>query len=251
MLFRALPLRRLCVALSLAGCAAAASAASFVFGTSQPEDTVPGRLQRLIYGEAFRRLGLPVEFSLMPLQRLSISADEGVIDGDVARVRDYGSLHPELVRVDEPVYEVTWSLFVVDPSLELRGGLSALPASGWRATYLRGVGICENALKPLLPAQRLTDVTSDAQGFQMLRLGRAEAHCTADLSALTLQRKPEFAGTRITRHVAEIGTFALFPYLNQRHAALAERLAVTLRQMKAERLVERYRAQVLSEPEPR
>lgn len=37
----------------------------------------------------------------------------------------------------------------------------------------------------------------------------------------------------------------LYPYLQRRHAALAPRLAATLRQMKAEGLFERYRVEVL------
>jgi polar amino acid transport system substrate-binding protein len=185
------------------------------------------------------------------MRRLSISADRGSIDGDVARVHGYGAAHPELVRVEEPVYDVTWALFAVNPALVL-GSLDALPATGWRATYLRGVGVCESALKRLLPADRLIDVTSDAQGFNMLRLGRSEVHCTADLSAFTLQNSPEFKGSStITRRVVDIGSFPLHPYLHRKHAELAIRLATVLRQMKAEGLIDRYRTEVMREVERR
>jgi hypothetical protein len=94
-------------------------------------------------------------------------------------------------------------------------------------------------------------VTSDAQGFNMLRLGRTEVHCTADLSAFTLQNSPEFKGSTITRRVVDIGSFPLHPYLHRKHAELATRLATVLRQMKSEGLIERYRTEVMREVERR
>jgi len=230
---------------------ASATPARFVIGTSQGDDTVAGRLQRRIYVEAFRRMDVPLEIAVFPLQRLSISTDEGSIDGDVARVQGYGASHPQLVRVEEPVYEVTWALFALNPALEALPELGALSATRWRGSYLRGVGVCERALKALLPPERLQDVTSDAQGFTMMRLGRTEVHCTADLSALTLQTQPEFRDVVITRRVVDIGTFPLYPYVHKRNAELAPRLAATLRQMKAEGLVDRYRAEVLRDNERR
>lgn len=233
----------------LASCAVA-HAAPFVLGTSQAEDTYSGKLQRRIYREAFRRLDVPLEFSVMPLQRLTISTDQGVVDGDVARVASYGASHPELVRVDEPVYDVVWALFSTNTAFEL-DSLAALSSKGWRATYLRGVGICERALKPLLPPDRLSDVTSDAQGFSMLKLGRTEVHCTADLSALTLQYTPEFRDVDILHKVVEIGVFPLHAYLLRRHADLAPRLAAVLRQMRTEGLIDRYRAEVQRDIERR
>jgi polar amino acid transport system substrate-binding protein len=223
-------------------------ACAFEFGTSQPEDTLAGRLQRRIYHEAFRRLGLPLTFSVMPLQRLSAEADQGQVDGEVARVPGYAADHPSLVRVEEPVYDITWSLFATNPTLRLPQ-LSALAGTSWRATYLRGVAICANALKALLPPDRLIDVSSDAQGFSMLRLGRSEVHCTADLSAVTLQHSPDFKGVNILQRVADIGSFPLHPYLHRRHAELAPRLAAVLRHMKAEGLIERYRAESVREIE--
>lgn len=241
-----------CAALVLVGAALwsgpAAAAPPLVLGTSQPADTYAGGLQRRIYAEAFKRLGLPVEIAVYPLARLSIVADQGLVDGDVARVHGYAAAHPELVRVEEPVYEVSWALFANNPALQLTS-LTELPAKTWRGTYLRGVGVCQNTLGPLLPPERLLDVTSDAQGFSMLLAGRSEFHCTADISALNLQHTAEFKDALITRRLFDIGTYALHPYLHRKHVELAPRLAAAIRQMKAEGLIERYRAEVQRELE--
>ena len=67
----------------------------------------------------------------------------------------------------------------------------------------------------------------------------------------TLRLSPEFRDINITRRVADVGSFPVYPYLHKRHAELAPRLAAALRQMRAEGLFERYRAEVLKELERR
>lgn len=234
-----------------AGAGSAVQAAPvLVIGTSQEEDTYAGRMQRRIYPEAFKRLGLSVQIAVYPLQRLSVLVDQGAIDGDVARAPGYGAAHPDQVRVEEPLYEVTWALFAIDPNLQL-SSLAALSATNWSVGHMRGVGICENALKAQISSDRMIDVTSDAQAFSMMRRGRIQAHCAADLAALTLQYSPEFRDINITRRLADVGSFLVYPYLHKRHADLAPRLAVALKQMRAEGLMDRYRAEVLRELERR
>lgn len=216
----------------------------FVIGTQQEADTFLGRWQRRIYPDLFRRLGMTVQFQVMPLQRLTVASDQGAIDGEVARAAAYVAQHPELVRIDEPLYDIVWTLFSTDKSLHL-GSLGELAQQPWRATYLRGIGICESALKSVVPPDRLLDVSTDVQGFNMLKLGRSELHCSGDLTLLTLQYQPEFRGTDLSHRVIDIGTTALFPVVHKRHADLAPRMGAALRQMKAEGLIERYRAEAL------
>ena len=220
--------------------------AVFVMGTSQDGDTFLGRWQRRIYPELFRRLGMTVRFQVMPLQRLSVASEQGAVDGEVARIGSYASQHPALVRVDEPVYDIVWALFSIDPGLRL-GSLAELATRPWRVTYQRGIAICEKALKAVVPADRLLDVGTDAQGFNMLRVGRSDLHCTGDLTLPTLQSLPELRGVDISHRVLEISVDPLYPLVHQRLAELAPRMAVALKQMKAEGLIERYRAEALRE----
>jgi len=218
----------------------------FFIGTSQEAETFVGRWQRRIYPELFRRLGLTVQFRVMPLQRLTIASEQGAVDGEVARIGSYASQHPELVRVDEPVYDIAWALFSIDTGLRL-GSLNELAVQPLRVTYQRGIAICETALKAVVPPERLLDVGTDAQGFSMLRVGRSDLHCTGDLSLPTLQTLPELRGVDISHRVLDIGANPLFPLVHKRHAELAPRMAAALKQMKAEGLIERYRAEVLRE----
>jgi ABC-type amino acid transport substrate-binding protein len=239
-----------CTALWLLGTGAALAqtgdAKAFAIGTSQEAETFLGRWQRRIFPELFRRLGMTVQFKVMPLQRLAIASEQGAVDGEVARIGSYASQHPELVRVDEPVYDIVWALFSIDTGLRL-GSLNELAVQPLRVTYQRGIAICEQALKAVVPADRLLDVGTDAQGFNMLRAGRSDLHCTGDLTLPTLQVLPEFRGVDISHRVLDISANPLYPLVHKRHAGLAPRLAAALKQMKAEGLIERYRAEVLRE----
>lgn len=223
----------------------ASSASPFALGSVQTESSFAGRWIGLIYGEAFRRLGIPMKISVYPILRLSMSSDRGDVDGDVARVHAYAAAHPELVRVEESVLTVQLALYTADPALSLRR-LEDIPSADLRATFVRGAAVCEKSLKPWMAAGRLVDVNDDGQALKMLLARRTDVHCTTDLGVENQLRLPEFKGVSTIRPVLVLGeAVELYPYLHRRHAALAPRLAATLRQMKAEGLIEAYRAEAM------
>ena len=97
--------------------ARAASPDTVVLGSDQEAVSVTGIWMRRIYAEAFRRLGIPIEFAVYPTKRLSTTLDEGGIDGEFVRVHAYAAAHPNLVRVEEPVFSVQFALFTANPAL--------------------------------------------------------------------------------------------------------------------------------------
>lgn len=236
-------LARLGLLLALAlplGAPLAAGPAAFTMGTDHDETTLSGKWARRIYVEAFRRLGVPLEIAVFPTRRLSAVVEEGAVNGEFLRVYDYAAAHPNLLRVEEPVTEISFALFAAPPAQRL-SRLEDLPATGWSGDFRRGVLVCENALKPLLPAERLGDVGSTAQGIKKLLAKRADFLCDTDMAVITELLTPEFKGTPALAKLLEIKSLALYPYLHKKHAELAPRLAATLKKMKAEGLIERYR----------
>ena len=216
-------------------------------GTDQVEGVYTDRWMRRTYTEAFRRLGVPVRFVGFPLQRLSTMLEQGSIDGEMLRARGYAAAHPNLIRVDEPVLAVGFALFAVNPAYALKR-LEDLPGSGLNGLYRRGVLFCEDALKPLLPADRLADITETSQGLHMLLAGRADFLCDIDVAVQNSLYSNEFKPGTLLRKMLEMGTaMPLYPYLHPKRAALAPQLAATLKQMKAEGVVERYRQDALRE----
>lgn len=221
--------------------------ASFVMGMDADAESYGGKWMRLTYGEAFRRLGIPITFETYPSKRLSSLVDAGGIDGDAARIYTYGTLHPNLLRIEEPTMEFKFSLYGTNPHLHL-SRLEELSAGKLLVEYRRGLGICENSLKTLLPADRLSDVTSIEQGIKKLLARRTDLYCDNDATMFEALRSEEFKGLKEVRAVIDIGkSIQTYLYVHQKHAALAPRLTVILKQMRVEGLVDGYRLQVQRE----
>lgn len=242
-----------CVALAisatglLAGSPARADEAAVAPGAAatfqMSADPGPVRLVRcftLIYQEAFRRLGIRLEIVTHSLARRTALVKAGAIDGEMARVRAYGDANPELIRVEEPVYDFSFALFTADPELRL-DRLEDLAPRRLSVDYRRGVLMCETALRELVPPERLADVLTTEQGVRKLLAGRADLYCDLDMSYVEeALEDPELRRTPGVRRVLRFASLPVYAYLGKRHAALAPRLAAVLRQMKAEGIIRAY-----------
>lgn len=223
--------------------ARAADPAPFAMGTDLSENSFTGKWMRLVYAEAFRRLGIPLDIGIYPLKRLSSMLDAGELDGELLRVHAYAADHPNLLRVEEPVLEVVIVLYATNPELQLNR-LEELPAKDWYADYRRGVGVCERLLENAFPRDRIYDVTTTEQGLRKLLAGRADIYCDLDLAVLAELYSNTFQGVTNVRKLYSVGNpIPLHPYLHRKNAGLAPRLAATLKQMKVEGLIQRYRAE--------
>lgn len=218
-----------------------------VLGTARPDDNYVGRFLNRIFIEAFRRMDVPLEIRVAPTSRLSVMAENGEIDGELVRARAYGDAYPNLVRVEAPVVDIVFALWAARPDVRL-ARLADLPDSGLSANYARGVLGCENALKPLLPPDRLAIANNTEQALAMLQEKRVDLHCNLDFTVLPLAASAAFRDRLKLHKVLELGEpTALYPYLHRRHAALAPRLATTLRQMREAGDIERLRRQAMKE----
>ncbi|WP_284617284.1 substrate-binding periplasmic protein [Aquabacterium humicola] len=240
--------RRVLVALVALGAGlghGAATAQPLVIGTHAQEDTVQGRLVRNIHREAFRRIGVEVRVDVFPLQRLTMLSRSGEIDGDVARVHGYGAAHPDLVRVEEPMYALQFGLFAVKEGLQVRQ-LQELAGQPWRVVYLRGVALCRDGLEATLKPAQIQALNDEDQGLDMLLADRADLYCASDAVLEDRLSRPRYRDAPKFRLQVPLGPpLPLYAYLHRRHAELAPRLAAALRQMKAEGLIDRYRQESL------
>ena len=226
---------------------AQAQTPGLVLGTPRPDGNYGGVLVRRIYAELFTRLGVPIEIRTLPTARLALELANGNLDGDIARPLAFADSHPQLVRVEEPVLEISYALWATNPSVKL-SRLEQLRASNYTVTFNRGVTYCDETLKSLLPEQRVVDVTTTVSAIHMLHYGRNELHCGIDFAVLSDAGGAEFAGKPPLLRVLTISKpEALFLYLQRQHAALAPPAAAALRKMKADGTLERLRKETLRE----
>lgn len=197
------------------------------------------RFAKLIYVEAFRRLGIPVEMPVIALARRAAMIEAGAIDGEGARVYAWGETHPEVIRVEESLLDLTFSVFTANPAL-LGKSLAELPPTAL-VEYRRGILVCETALKKSIPAPRLSTITTTEQGIKKLLAGHTDAYCDLEPYVREALRSPEIKNAANTRKLFDIASLATYPYLFKKHGELAPRLAAVLKQMKTEGLLDRYR----------
>ncbi|RQP25588.1 substrate-binding periplasmic protein [Piscinibacter terrae] len=221
--------------------AQASTVPTYVVGTTRPEDSVVGQWTRDIYTEAFRRMGAKVRFEVHPVMRLGQLLDNGDIDVEASRGFNFAKDLPSVIRVEEPIFEMVPALFVIEPSYQIKQ-LSELADKPWRVAWPRGLVECERPLVPLLSPDRVVDVGLTEQAVKMLLTGRVEFICGLDIVVLAMPRTPEYRGMSAVRKLIDVAdVLPLYPHLNKRHKDIAPLLAATLRQMKAEGLVQRYR----------
>ncbi|MDT8991314.1 hypothetical protein RQP54_10625 [Curvibacter sp. APW13] len=218
-----------------------------VLGTPRPDGNYAGTLLRRIHTELFNRLGVPIEIRTLPTARLALELGNGGVDGDLSRPLAFGDSQPNLVRIEEPVLEITYALWATNPGYRLTK-LEQLRTSHYTVTYTRGVVFCEDLLKAQLAPDQVVDVTTTANALHMLHYGRNELHCGVDAAVLSEAGNAEFAGKPAPIRVLTLSKpDLLYPYLQRKHAALAVQAAVTLRKMKADGTLERLRRETLRE----
>jgi polar amino acid transport system substrate-binding protein len=219
---------------------------ALVLATDQAEATFVGKWQRDVFAEVGKRLGTGVTVVMFPTPRLSAAVESGEIDGEMNRTLEYGAAHPALVRVDESLFNIVFAVYSAGAASQVEG-IKSLPPSAI-VEYRRGLLGCENALKPAVPAAQLSDILTTEQGLKKLIAKRTDFYCDIDVAVLnemSTAKAPEFAAVR---KLFDVGASTpLYPYLNKKAAALAPKLAVIIRQMKAEGLIERYRRAAMRE----
>ena len=219
----------------------------WVLGTSRADDNYVGRLLRRTYQELFKRLGVPLEMRTMPSARLAVELAAERIDGDVGRPLVFADSHPGLVRVEEPIMGIVFGLWSVNPKITLQR-LDQLAGSGLSVNFTRGVVECERLFQTLLPATRVTAVTTTVNALNMLHLSRTDLHCGIDLAVLSDAGGAELSGLPPPIKLFNVGeTIPLFLYLQHKHAGMVPQIDATLKKMKAEGVLEQIRRESLAD----
>lgn len=232
--------------LPLGGLAQVTSTAPLLVGFDVDPNSFANRWSTLYFQEAFRRLGLSIRTVHYPLARRTALVDSGEVDIDSGRVHAYGDAHPKLVRVEEPFMAYNFALFTAHPTLQLQS-VDSLRSADWLAEYRRGILFCEKALKAAVPAERLSDISSEEQGIHKLLAGRTDLYCDLEYVVSEALRSPGIEGAARVRKALSLGSVPIYTYLQPRHAELAPRLAAVFKQMKSEGLLESYQVQVARE----
>ena len=213
-------------ALLFLACTAWAADPTLRISTSYREPfTTPkqtGMLDQIIL-EACHRIGVKAEFVSITTERSLVAVNDGMVDGEMNRIRGLEENYPNLVRVPEPNMRMDFVAFAKKD----------IPINGWqsirnlRVGLVSGWKILERNTEGFPFVTRLTEVDNL---FRMLELDRLDVVLYSKIGGYEEIHR---LGYDNLHHLSPpLSSRDMFLYLHRRHAQLAAPLAKALKDMK-------------------
>lgn len=209
-------------------------------GTVGSKESLDGLLLEMIYTEVFRRLNIDFEYISAPGTRATTMVKTGKADGEIHRISFYGDDKPELIRVNESHFSIAFSAFSLNPDLKL-SGWGSLKNKDYSVIYRRGVKICETKIPEIIHADNIYVSSKIYTGLRMLLAGRADLFIDSEnvIESIIMDNKETFSIKIFNSGIMEEITTHVF--LNIKHKSLAPEISTTLKKMKEEGLIEKYK----------
>lgn len=192
-----------------------------------PDSRAVAVLEQL-YVEAFDQLGYNFSIMERPGMRSLSDASQGRVDGECAR---YGQLadnsafgdYSSLVRVEARLINFNINLYSYQPS-PADVTVATIVDQQLKVGYQRGA-IAQDKLLAKVPGKQRIQFVELVNGLRMLNAGRLHLIAAPKVlmdSAVNRTQLPAPA------RVGVLATYGAYPYLNEKHAALAPQLAAAI-----------------------
>ncbi|WAC72054.1 hypothetical protein OU995_21155 [Roseateles sp. SL47] len=205
-----------------------------------------------VYREVLSRLSLGFQFVDVPPARATLLVESGQADGELGRTWGYGDLHPNLLRVPEPNNEVQFAAYVTSNRLgDNVPAWGRIRALGLVCEHRHGIQELSELLARHLNPMQISKVITIEQGIRRLQLARTDIYFDVregveDYLAFGDASAAARAGPK-PRLLGIVQTTTGHAYLHRRHAPRLAAISQTLRELKQEGFVERYRLQMVEQ----
>lgn len=187
--------------------------------------------------EAFNRIGITLKIVNLPSERALINADEGIDDGNYARVAGLENKYPNLIRVPEEITRFEFTAFSKTARFRPAGWDSLSP---YDIGIITGWKILESNITH---AKSLAQVKDENLLFNLLAAGRA------DVVIYDRMQGKYFLNKSGMKDIVELdpplAVNAMYPYLHKKHKDMVPKLAEALRAMKRDGTYAKIAAEVL------
>jgi polar amino acid transport system substrate-binding protein len=187
-------------------------------------------ISELVLREAYRRIGRTLVVHQLPGERSLVYANEGKMDGELYRKLGLDRDYPNLVIVPVPLLTFELVIFTRGTSFAVNGWESLRP---YTMGFVRGNKIAQENTKGM----KVEQVPTMLQAFEKLMMGRTDLVLGHRASGMAVVRSQKLDG--ITVLEPPLASFPVYHYLNKRHEALVPELTRVLKQMQADRTIER------------
>jgi polar amino acid transport system substrate-binding protein len=185
-----------------------------------------------LYKEAFSRMGHRFKLISQPGERAMIDANEGVVDGEAARIMDIDmERYPNLVRVPHPIVTIQVGAYATDTSIKIEGWKS-LVGNPYRVGLVKGIKSTEQKLPLYVDKKYIVSISGVEQSMKMLKAKRIDVFIVGTQVEDTSYMKS--GAYEEVKCVGIVETKVLFPWLHKRHQQLVHPLADMLKTIKLE-----------------
>lgn len=187
--------------------------------------------------EAFRRLGMPLKIVRLPSERALVNANDGLDDGNFARVEGMEKIYPNLIRVAEEITTFEFVAFSKNAAMKTTGWESLKP---YHVSIITGWKILENNIAGV---KSLTKVKDEQHLFALLLSGKTDLVVYDRMQGKVVLQQLKAEGVKALK--PPLAVRKMYPYLHKRHAGLVPKLEQTLREMKRDGSFKRIVAETL------
>ena len=214
---------------------------TFRMAINRPEDSPLYKWVDMIYSEVFQRMNIELVLDSYPLNRASVEINSGNIDGEPARIYNYGDSFKNIIRVEEEVFDLTVMAYSTDPYIIFNNGWESLSGTKLRIEYPRGMKICENNLPKFVAEEYLSAVSETSQGLRRLDADRIDIYVDDRNSAIPIINDPSYDLQGQIYQAGIMDQVPLYMYVHKSKKTLIPLLEDTIRTLREEGLIEEYR----------
>ncbi|NQZ30426.1 MAG: hypothetical protein HRU06_04085 [Oceanospirillaceae bacterium] len=197
--------------------------------SSNFKESSKGQHLSSLYSDILNRLGYQLVFKTYPLKRANTLANQGVVDGIIHRASSFQERYPEMVRVDEPHFEIVFSAYASQPDISV-SDWQALKSNSYSIGYRLGNKQVAARLA-WVDKNKLTAVHSIEQGFELLLKNRITVFIAGEnIINASLNGSVEYAHS-----IYKSGELERIPghlFLHPKHRQLAPKIANILKALK-------------------
>ena len=209
---------------------------TIIMASNDPVDSKNGQYYKILYSLAFKRIGYIMEYKYLPAKRASIEASSGRLDGELARIKEYGKAHSNLIRVEEHGISDSFCAYALNKDYNFLGWES-LRGSGLDVEYLNGVVKVEQNLTPIIPVGQLNTIDKIELGLKRLIHKRTDIYIDSEMAVSNQLKTSQFKDSKIF-NVGTLEKVRFYAFLNTKHKELAQKLTLELRKMRKEGIIE-------------
>lgn len=194
-------------------------------------------LAKPVVREAYRRIGYTVTFDPLPARRALEWANDGVTDGDLARIAGTEKQFPNLIKISPPVSHFRGVAFATNV---------VRPISGWKDLKGLSIGIVRGIRYSEIGTEGMNPISTNDMThlFKLLKLGRIDvAVAVLDAGRIEIRRNYPDAGIRPIGD--PLHAAPLYHYIHVKNGHLVQKLEAALREMEADGEIEALREKAL------